>query len=185
MTGPTRRIRAGARRDQDERTAAVEGREPRDAQPDAQRAAEPAEDPMPVFTLKAKDKLALLAVQHYELLCRERGLDDQADEVVKAIDEMAEWRHRHRSLVRLSDHPHVPATQPEVRLYREDDPAIAVLGEEIDNNTAWGVVPVDDRVRVAVAASDVRLLPERAEALAAALIRAARKAREAREVTRG
>lgn len=70
------------------------------------------EDPMPVFTIKAKDALALDAVGHYEWLCRKAGLTEQAAEVRKAINEMDDWRVRNASAVQMPDHPHVPARQP-------------------------------------------------------------------------
>jgi hypothetical protein len=67
------------------------------------------EDPMPVFTLKAKDALALDMVNYYEWLCCEAGLTDQAVEVRKAFREIEEWRVRNASAVKMPDHPHVPA----------------------------------------------------------------------------
>jgi hypothetical protein len=65
-------------------------------------------DPMPVFTIKAKDKLAVRAVEAYRRLCLELGLDAQADEVDKAIAEIVTWRKAHPDQVKLPDHPHVP-----------------------------------------------------------------------------
>ena len=66
---------------------------------------------MPVFTIKAKDELALDAVGYYEWLCREAGLTEQAAEVRKAIREMDDWRVRNASAVQMPDHLHVPATE--------------------------------------------------------------------------
>lgn len=63
---------------------------------------------MPVFTIKAKDRLALAAVAAYARLCTDYGLFDQAEEVGKAYDEIAVWQQRHADLVKLPDHPHVP-----------------------------------------------------------------------------
>lgn len=65
-------------------------------------------DPMPVFVLKGKDRLALDTIHHYKWLCREAGLLDQADEVEKAVDEMVAWRVRNFDRVQFPDHPHVP-----------------------------------------------------------------------------
>ncbi len=65
-------------------------------------------DPMPVFTIKAKDLLALDAVYAYYRLCEDARLWDQAREVMKAYDEMREWRDRNPGLLKEPDHPHVP-----------------------------------------------------------------------------
>jgi hypothetical protein len=64
---------------------------------------------MPVFTIKAKDKLALRAVDAYRVLCEGLGLDEQAREVERAYTEMAEWRQRNPGEIKLPDHKHVPA----------------------------------------------------------------------------
>lgn len=69
------------------------------------------QDPMPVFVIKAKDKIAPLIVAQYAEACRARGWDDQAAEVDKALDEINEWRDRHRDLVKVPEHKHVPAAQ--------------------------------------------------------------------------
>jgi hypothetical protein len=66
-------------------------------------------DPMPVFTIKAKDKLALRAVDAYRILCERLGLNEQAREVERAYAEMAEWRQRNPGEIKLPDHKHVPA----------------------------------------------------------------------------
>jgi hypothetical protein len=68
------------------------------------------EDPMPVFVIKGKDQLAPGAVNAYHALCRRRGLHDQAEEVLRARDEIDAWQGRHPDLVKLPDHPHVPAS---------------------------------------------------------------------------
>ncbi len=68
------------------------------------------DDAMPVFTIKAKDKLAIRAVEAYRRLCLELGLNAQADEVDKALDEIVAWREAHPDQVKLPDHPHVPAS---------------------------------------------------------------------------
>jgi hypothetical protein len=68
-------------------------------------------DPMPVFTIKAKDDLAPAAIRAYRLLCGERGLLEQAAEVDKALDEITAWRARNPDLTKLPDHPHVPVNE--------------------------------------------------------------------------
>lgn len=68
-----------------------------------------ADDPMPVFTIKAKDKLAVRAVGAYLRLCQELGLDEQAAQVELAMAEIHAWRRRNPRLVQLPDHAHVPA----------------------------------------------------------------------------
>jgi hypothetical protein len=68
----------------------------------------PEPDPMPVFTIKAKDKLALKAVDAYRDLCLELGLYEQAAEVLLAYSEMSRWRDRNPDQVKLPDHAHVP-----------------------------------------------------------------------------
>jgi hypothetical protein len=67
-------------------------------------------DPMPVFTIKAKDLLAIEAIGAYAELCRENGLEWQAAEVDKAIAEMGAWQRRNWSQMNLPQHAHVPAT---------------------------------------------------------------------------
>ena len=71
----------------------------------------PDDDPMPVFMIKAKDKLAVKAVMAYRELCQDEGLAHQADEVLKAADEIDQWQGRNWSDVKLPDHDHVPATR--------------------------------------------------------------------------
>lgn len=66
-------------------------------------------DPMPVFVIKGKDKLALDAIRAYRALCEERGLREQAREVGKALREMRLWQQRNDAAMQLPDHPHVPA----------------------------------------------------------------------------
>jgi hypothetical protein len=63
---------------------------------------------MPVFAIKAKDMLAVPAIQAYENLCREYGLSEQADEVEKAKQEMLGWQLDNRDTLQWPDHPHVP-----------------------------------------------------------------------------
>lgn len=68
-----------------------------------------ASDPMPQFTIKAKDGLALAAIRAYRELCVRVGLTEQAVEVGKALDEMRAWRDRNPFAVKMPDHAHVPA----------------------------------------------------------------------------
>lgn len=65
-------------------------------------------DPMPVFTIKAKDALSVDAIDHYMALCQQRGLAAQAAEVWKAREEIRLWQERNADRVQLPDHPHVP-----------------------------------------------------------------------------
>jgi hypothetical protein len=63
---------------------------------------------MPVFVIKAKDRLALETVGYYAMLCRWAGLPEQAAEVDKARAEMRAWRAAHPDQVKDPDHLHVP-----------------------------------------------------------------------------
>ncbi len=65
-------------------------------------------DPMPVFTIKGKDRLALDAIKAYRALCEANGLTDQAREVGKAHREMRLWQARNAAAMQLPNHPHVP-----------------------------------------------------------------------------
>lgn len=65
-------------------------------------------DPMPVFTILAKDALAVDAVKAYWDLCKARGLDWQAGQVEQALGEIIEWRRRNPQRIKLPDHKHVP-----------------------------------------------------------------------------
>lgn len=64
---------------------------------------------MPVFPIKAKDALAVLAVGEYQSLCLEHGLVAQADQVQLAIEEMSYWQNANPDQVHWPDHTHVPA----------------------------------------------------------------------------
>ena len=66
-------------------------------------------DPMPVFVIKGKDKLAPRAVDAYAQLCDTLGLDEQRRPVDLGAEEIRGWQQRHPGLVKLPDHPHVPA----------------------------------------------------------------------------
>lgn len=75
----------------------------------AARTGVPAGDPMPVFVIKAKDRLAVAAVSAYRRLCEGEDLHDQARQVRLAAAEISAWRERNPELVKLPGHPHVPA----------------------------------------------------------------------------
>jgi hypothetical protein len=66
-------------------------------------------DPMPVFTIKAKDALAVAAITAYRDLCTQHHLDDQAEQVQLALDEIGAWQRTHGDEMKLPDHKHVPA----------------------------------------------------------------------------
>jgi len=66
-------------------------------------------DPMPVFTIKAQDRLALHALIAYREACFDAGIRSQALEVIKAIAEIASWQDRNLDKMKLPDHNHVPA----------------------------------------------------------------------------
>jgi hypothetical protein len=83
-------------------------------------------DPMPVFTIKAKDRLAVHAVTYYRHLCATYGLDEQGEEVCKVIAEMLAWRRRNPHLVHMPDHAHVPATA------RSSEPRPLTLAAELE-----------------------------------------------------
>lgn len=63
---------------------------------------------MPVFTIKAKDLLAVEAIEAYRDLCVKYSLTDQADEVDEAIKEVAAWQQANPALTKMPDHCHVP-----------------------------------------------------------------------------
>jgi hypothetical protein len=69
-------------------------------------------DVMPVFVIKAKDNLALAALDAYKRACIDMGLSRQADQVQQAADEIFMWRMRHPDECKQPDHDHVPAGQP-------------------------------------------------------------------------
>lgn len=64
---------------------------------------------MPVFTIKAKDALAIPTLCAYRRECLDHGLAHQADETSKAITEMRAWQRRNIALTKLPDHKHRPA----------------------------------------------------------------------------
>lgn len=67
------------------------------------------QDPMPVFTIKAKDALAVPVLRAYHKECLDHGLDRQAAQVGKAIAEIIVWQRRNSDVTKLPDHDHVPA----------------------------------------------------------------------------
>jgi hypothetical protein len=68
-----------------------------------------ADQAMPVFTIKAKDRLAQAAIRAYHDLCRQHGLNEQAAQVWHALDEVVDWQAANPDRVTLPDHRHVPA----------------------------------------------------------------------------
>lgn len=69
------------------------------------------DDPMPVFVLKAKDDLAMIAILAYHHACRQADLWAQAIEVEKAMSEFWAWRAIHPDECKLPDHKHVPVEE--------------------------------------------------------------------------
>lgn len=63
---------------------------------------------MPVFPIKAKDALAIEAVQAYRELCVKYGLYGQAQQVQLAINEITDWQGANEDRMKLPDHKHVP-----------------------------------------------------------------------------
>lgn len=68
--------------------------------------------PMPVFVIKARDDLAVATIEVYAGLCTAAGLDDQREQVDRALDEIRAWRAANPDECRLPDHTHMPAGQP-------------------------------------------------------------------------
>jgi hypothetical protein len=66
-------------------------------------------DPMPVFTIKARDALAVPTLRAYEEECLLHGLDDQAFQVRQARVEISLWQQRNINETKLPDHVHKPA----------------------------------------------------------------------------
>ncbi len=63
---------------------------------------------MPVFKIKAKDALAVEAIEAYRDLCVRESLTDQAGQVDLAIGEIEDWQAMHPGRVKLPDHVHMP-----------------------------------------------------------------------------
>lgn len=79
------------------------------------------DDPMPVFVIKGKDKLALAAIRAYRALCEEHGLTEQAQEVGKAHREMRGWQRRNAASMQIPNHPHVPVTSTTHQSFPDGD----------------------------------------------------------------
>src|SRR3954454_2364123 len=75
-----------------------------------ERATEP-----PVFCIRGTDRFAIKAMDDYRRQCLAHGLREQADEVLRAIEEMSEWQYANRARVHLPDHKHVPQSEMEPR----------------------------------------------------------------------
>lgn len=69
------------------------------------------EDVMPVFVIKAKDRLADAAVYAYYKACVQHGLTEQAREVAKALEEICAWQERNPDRIKMPDHKHVGVTK--------------------------------------------------------------------------
>lgn len=67
-------------------------------------------DNMPVFTIKAKDVLAIKVIEFYAECCRDLGLTQQVAEVKYARTEMAIWRGMNPELIKAPTHKHVDVT---------------------------------------------------------------------------
>lgn len=67
-----------------------------------------AADPMPVFVIKAKDKLAPDAIGGYVALCEAVGLVDQTRQARHALSEVKSWQDRNAGHVKMPYHQHVP-----------------------------------------------------------------------------
>lgn len=67
------------------------------------------EDPMPVFTIKGQDRLAVAAVEGYRAICENAGLTEQAHQVAIAGREIHDWQQRNPDRLKFPDHKHVPA----------------------------------------------------------------------------
>lgn len=63
---------------------------------------------MPVFIIKAKDALAVEAVEAYRDLCTKYRLHDQAAQVQLALDEIVHWQGGNEDRMQLPNHVHVP-----------------------------------------------------------------------------
>jgi len=85
-------------------------------------------DPMPVFVIKAKDVLAVAAVEAYRILCRHSWNFAQAAQVQLALDEIQAWQDRNPDLVKAPDHRHVPAATT------ADEPPTRTLTDDIYAN---------------------------------------------------
>ncbi len=110
---------------------------------------------MPVFTIKAKDRLAIHAIEAYQRLCQNLGLEGQAAEVAKAIREMVLWRRRNPELVQMPDHRHVPAGQATADWPTSAD--VATIRERLRRWRSGEGLPEND-VTVARFSADAEIL---------------------------
>lgn len=62
----------------------------------------------PVFLLRAKDMYATHGILGYMKRLAEAGLDEQCDEVNKALNEFEKWRSKNEFELKRPDHRHVP-----------------------------------------------------------------------------
>ena len=90
--------------------------------------------PMPVFTIKAQDALAIDAVTAYRDLCTMSKLDGQASEVQLAINEIELWQQDHEDQLRLPDHRHVPVDAGRQREMVLEE----VIDERARQDAKWG-----------------------------------------------
>jgi hypothetical protein len=107
---------------------------------------------IPVFTIKAKDALAIEAIREYQAICRSRGLFEQAEQVELAIREMVEWRRENLTLLKMPDHEHVSAVAGNAeRLARAFHEAYEELAPSFGYETReasakpWDQVPEQNR----------------------------------------
>lgn len=63
----------------------------------------------PTFVIKGTDALAIPMLKAYRDFCQQFNLYRQAEEVGKAIAEMAVWQAANIEKTKLPDHDHVPA----------------------------------------------------------------------------
>jgi hypothetical protein len=68
-------------------------------------------DDMPRFTFLAKDRFSAYGIRAYQGALRGNDLNEQADEVEKALAEWHEWQTQNHSLVKDPDHIHVPSEE--------------------------------------------------------------------------
>lgn len=118
---------------------------------------------MPVFTLLAKDRLSSPAIWEYYQHCVDRGLTDQAKEVLEALKEWEDWQNTNPDNLVMPSHKHVPialAGEP-ARLGREA--ASKVAAWEIGEDSARVADRADDKwdpIDPAGSASAVDIRPD-------------------------
>ena len=61
----------------------------------------------------ATDALAYPVIVHYTRMCREFGLEDQAQQAAMAAEEFRVWQEENTKRTHLPDHKHVPHSQTE------------------------------------------------------------------------